>query len=1328
MTGGEFGPEDLLAFPLSFAQQRLWVLDQLEEKTAAYNIPLALRLTGRLSIEALNQTFGEILCRHEVLRARFEQDTEQPLQIISPPAVFSLPVTDLSGVPEKERLWQAEHLVSEEIDRPFDIAQGPILRASLLRLADNDHILVINVHHIAFDGWSQRILLRELREFYDQFASGKTASLPELPLQYTDYVVWQREYLSGQRLEDQLKYWRNRLGDAPGVLDLPTDHARPPRQSFRGAKSTRVLPSALLGQLEEVSRKEGVTLFMTLLAAFNILLSRYSRQDDIVIGSPIAGRNRVELEDLIGLFVNTLALRVSLSGNPSFPELLGRVRESTLGAYAHQEIPFERLVEDLKPERDLSRNPIFQVMFVLQNMPRESATKSDLQIAPFGSADKSSAKFDLLLAASEREDGLRLALEYSTDLFESSTIERMQDHFARLLSSIAENPCLAVSDLQMLSPAEREQVVFGLNNTHQDFRSDVCLHALFEEQAERTPDEIAGIADGVKLSYAGLNQQANRLAHYLRNQGVKPEVLVGICLNRSLDMLVAILAVLKAGGAYVPLDPAYPKHRLDCILEDSAAEILITEQALLDRLPEFRGTICIDRDRKQLERESPENLTPAAEPQHLAYVLFTSGSTGRPKGVALEHRNATNFVHWAQTVFTPEDLAVTLFSTSVCFDLSIFEMFVPWSVGGCVVVAENILALPELGAKHKITLINTVPSAMAEVAHAGKMPTSIRVINLAGEPLSAPLVRELYQNSHLQSVYNLYGPTEATTYATYTRVSADADVTIGKPIANTQAYILDSQLNPVPQGISGELYLAGDGLARGYIRRPELTRERFVRNPFSANPNTPMYRTGDICRHRKDGALEYVGRIDHQVKLRGFRIELGEIETALERHPDLQQAVVLVNEIRGEKRLTGYVVRKAGRDVSTSELRQSIEKDLPAYMIPSSFMVLDQLPLTSNGKVDRRALPLPEQSSQPSIKTGARDEVEELLVGIWKRVLSVPAVGISDNFFDLGGHSLLAVRLVNEIRKETGREVQLATLFQGATVEYLAKILRNGRAPKHDIVVAVQPEGSKPPFFGIVVPGANPLGYVALARHLGKDQPIYEIQGTGPKLRGRPYTPAEFEQLADQYIAGMKKIQPEGPYYFGGMCEGSRIAFDMARLLEARGEKVGLLAILDTWVLENSQNRFLWKIDYYSGRVKNFLKFSREQQWRALRQWAENRYGPTRPDRLWPKAYWPGKDFVPAKYCGKITVFKVPKQPFYYVNDPLMGWKSRTSGEVEIQLVDSKHLSLLREPYVRRLAPKLSECLSRARRETESREGQRQVSVVEGAMTMAEGGAAARNS
>lgn len=1317
------GGADELAFPLSFAQQRLWILDQLEENTSAYNIPIALRLRGELSLEALNHAFTEILRRHEVLRARFEPHGEGPQQIISPVQSVVLPVTDLSSLREQERILRAERLAKEEANKPFNLAQGPVIRISLLKLGAADHVLLVTVHHIAFDGWSQQIFLRELRGLYHAFVSAQQPLVPELPLQYTDFGVWQREYLAGRRLEEQLKYWKEKLGGAPGVLDLPTDHPRPPRQSFRGSKISTLLPASLVEKIEELSRKEGVTFFMTLLAAFNVLLGRYSGQEDIVVGSPIAGRNRVELENLIGLFVNTLALRTDLSGDPTFRELLVRVREVTLGAYAHQECPYEKIVEDLKPDRDLSRNPIFQVMLVLQNLPRETEAASGLQITSFGSSEKTSAKFDLLVAATRQPEGLRLTFEYSTHLFEPATIARMQQHFRTLLEGISRNPELALSDLPLLTAEERTQVLYGWNKTAAAVPT-TCIHQLFEQQVQRTPAALALSFRDESLSYGELNRRANLLARYLQKRGVGPEVLVGIYMDRSPAMVVALLAVLKAGGAYVPLDPSFPQARIQFLLDDAEPAIVLTQDALLGKLPKTSAEIVsLDGRWPEISAGRAENVQSQATPSNVAYVLYTSGSTGKPKGVLIEHASVVNFLTSMQREpgLRAEDTLLAL--TTLSFDIAALEIFLPLISGAHLAIASRDEAIDpnQLIARMRTsrpTVMQATPATWRMLLEGGWHGNPELKILCGGEALPSDLAARL--RGMCRELWNLYGPTETTIWSTCWLVGGfdSAVAPIGRPIANTQLYVLDKKRQPVPVGAVGELYIGGAGLARGYWKRPELDEEKFVANPFI--PGTRVYRTGDLVRYLSDGTLQYIGRVDHQVKLRGFRIELGEIESLLSTCPGVRQNAVVLREHRpGDRELVAYVVADEFRDELTAKWREVLAQQLPQYMVPNNFVSLPELPLTPNRKIDRKRLAEREvERSQRASSVQPRDKLEAKLAEIWQRVLGISQVGIDEDFFELGGHSLLAVRLVSEIRKETGQEIPLATLFQGATIEYLAGIIGEGRKPAHRMVMAVQAAGSKPPFFGIVTPGVNPLGYIALARHLGDDQPLYEIQGPGPRER-KPYSAQEFEQLAADYIREMRKIQPRGPYHFGGMCEGARIAFDMARLLEAEGEKVSLLAILDTWVLENSQNRLLWRIDYYSGRLKGFWRGSRQEKWRAFRRWAENRYGTNPAPRLWPKAYWPGKDFVPAKYSGKITVFKTPKQPFYYINDPLLGWGTRTTGAVEVKVIRSRHLMLLREPYVRALAPALLESLERAQADADHAQTEKEALALQNNLALA---------
>jgi amino acid adenylation domain-containing protein len=1033
---------------LSFGQQRLWFLDQLEGANAIYNIPQTFRMTGELDVQALEHSINELVRRHESLRTSLATDEDQPLQLIADELILALHITDLRDLPIEQRESEMERLVNEEAHRPFDLSKGPLLRARLLQLDIEEHVLLIVTHHVVSDRWSMGLMAEELAQLYSAFKEGKPSPLAELPIQYADYAAWQRQWLQGEEVATQVVYWKHQLRGAPAVLELHTDRPRPAIQSYRGATCSRLIPKDLVSQLISLSHAEGVTLFMTLLAAFQTLLARYSGQEDIVVGTPIANRNRVELERLIGFFVNTLALRADLSGNPTFRELLGRVREVALGAYANEEVPFEKLVEELRPERSLSHNPIFQVLFALQNAPLQALELPGLQLKRMPSYTNTSM-FDMAWFAIEVPEGLLLRAEYSTDLFEADTIERALGHFHILLEAIVAQPQQRIRDLPILSEMERSQLLVDFNATAAEFPQDVCLHNFFEAQAEHTPEAVAVICGEERVSYRSLNDRANQLAHFLQKRGVGPEVLVGICVERSIEMMVGILAILKAGGAYVPLDPNYPKQRLASILEDARVPILLTQQALRSALPDHAAEVfCLDQDWPTISGESTSNATSPVRPNHLAYVLFTSGSTGRPKGVAIEHRSPATFISWAQTVFNAQELAGVLFSTSICFDLSIFEMFAPLSVGGTIIVASNALYLATLPSAHAVTLINTVPSAMAELVRTGVVPPSVQVVNLAGEALPASLVEDIYANTKVKKVFNLYGPTEDTTYSTYTLVPRGARVTIGRPIANTQAFVLDSHRELVPVGLPGELYLAGEGLARGYYGQPDLTAERFVSNPFADQRGSRMYRTGDLCRWLTDGNIEYLGRIDNQVKLRGFRIELGEIESTLTQYPDVRQAVVVAREDEpGMKRLVAYVVPDANVELRCQDLQAHLKQTLPDFMIPAAFVIMDALPLTPNGKVNRRALPAPEyRPDERSTYVEPRTATEQQLAAIWAEVLHVPRVSIHDNFFALGGHSLLAAQVISRACRVLGTTLPLRSLFESPTIAELAHHIQTQHA------------------------------------------------------------------------------------------------------------------------------------------------------------------------------------------------------------------------------------------------------------------------------------------
>ena len=1061
--------------PLSFAQERLWFLEQLEPEAAVYNICRASRLLGNLSASALEASLNEIVSRHETLRTAFRSIDGKPVQIVQPSADISIKTVDLSSLSEDTRQTDIALTIKAETERAFDLSTGQLLRCTVIRARNDDHVVILATHHSVSDAWSMGILTRELWRLYEAFSKGKPSPLKHLPVQYSDYAVWQRNWLQGGVLKWQLDYWKERLRDLP-VLDLPTDRLRKPRQSFCGARLAIVLPEELTRSVNELSASLAVTPFMTLLASFQVLLYRYTGQEDLVVGSPVANRRRPEVEGLIGFFVNTLVLRADLSGNPSFSEFLLRVRETCIGADANQDLPFEKLVQELQPERDQSRNPLFQVMFVLQNATRPFTGIAGLRTEPVEIATTRSP-FDLSLFLRERDGKYIGYIEYSTDLFDRDRIERMAGHYRTLLEAIVADPNQSIATVPILTEAERHQILVEWNDTAADYPTDKCIHHLFEEQVEQTPDVIALEFEDQQITYRELNQRANQLAHYLRRLGIGPEKLVGLCVDRSIEMVVGLLGILKGGGAYVPLDPAYPKERLRFMLEDSYAWILLTKERLVAngrwkandgdplysifdlRLP----VVCLDRDRQKIEQQSRDNPSRNNTPQNLAYVIYTSGSTGKPKGVAVEHRNTTALLHWARCVFTPKELSAVLASTSICFDLSVFELFVPLSGGGKVILVENVLELPNCTGRHQVTLINTVPSAMAELLGMNSLPESLQTVNLAGEPLRCDLVEQIYSCGNVNKVYDLYGPSETTTYSTFTLRASNQPSTIGRPIANTRIYILDGSLQPVPVGVTGEIFIGGAGVAREYLNRPELTAEMFIADLFKKGQGGRLYRTGDWGRYLPNGNIEFIGRMDNQVKIRGYRIELGEIETILTTHPTVKDCVIVAceSEARSGKNLVGYVVPKQPSVLSGSELHSYLQDKLPEYMIPTSFVVLEALPLMPNGKVDRNSLPAPEGTRLPPTAefVPPRTEIEELMAQTWRGVLNIENIGIHDNFFELGGHSLLAVQLVAALAPVFSKDVPVHVLFDAPTVaeltQELEKLLRDGHAPELPPIVPV---------------------------------------------------------------------------------------------------------------------------------------------------------------------------------------------------------------------------------------------------------------------------------
>ena len=1030
--------------PLSFAQERLWLLNQFESDSSVYNVPFGFQLAGRLDIGVLENCLNEIVRRHEALRTTFPLVEGKPVQVVTKYHPRALPVTSVEGLELSEQQARVRQLFQAEGGRCFDLTSGPLFSAQLARLGEAEHVLLFNIHHIIFDGWSVGILFRELRELYAAISEGRSSTLPDVPVQYADFAIWQRASLQGEKLERQLSYWRKQLANAPPLLELPTDFPRPPVRSFRGARQKVSFPKAATEALQKMCRLEKATLFMGLLAAFQTLLHRYTNCDVISIGSPIAGRNQVEIEHLIGFFVNTLVLRADFSGRPTFREVLRQVRQSSFEAYAHQDLPFEKLVEEVNPDRSLSHSPLFQVMFGLQNAPIGDLHFGRLKVTPL-EFHSETAKFDLYLGLAQGPDGLRGALEYATDLFQASSISRMIGHFETLLESIVANPDRPVNELILLGAAERQQLLVDWNQTATKYPSNECLHHLFEAQAQKTPDTVALIVGEQQMTYRELNHRANRLVQLLQSLEAGPEVLIGIYLERSCELVIALLAVLKAGGAYVPMDPNYPKERISFMIADSKMPLLLTQSSLTARLPQSTGqVVCVDHVLGHAGRLSEQNPTTTVSAENLAYLIYTSGSTGQPKGVAIEHRSVIAFVHWARQVFEPEELAGVLASTSICFDLSIFELFVTLSCGGKVIIAENALQLPSLPAANEVTLINTVPSAMTELLRAAGIPDSVRVVNLAGEPLPATLVEQIYQSQTIQKVYDLYGPTETTVYSTFALRKAGEPATIGRPLSNEQIYLLNPSGQPVPVGAAGEMYIGGDGLARGYLHRPELTAEKFVPDPFGNRPGARLYKTGDLARYLPEGNIEFLGRIDNQVKVRGFRIELSEIEVALGRHPAVRECVVVVREdAPGDKRLAAYLAPRDEAQLSISDLRKFLGEKLPNHMVPSVFVILDALPRSPNGKLDRRALPVPDVQRPALAETfiGPQTPVEEIVNRIWCEVLELEHIGIHDNFFELGGHSLLATQVISRFRVAFDVDLPLRVFFEQPTIAGLALLI-----------------------------------------------------------------------------------------------------------------------------------------------------------------------------------------------------------------------------------------------------------------------------------------------
>jgi amino acid adenylation domain-containing protein len=1019
--------------PLSFAQERLWLLDQLEAGGAGYNVPLALRLEGPLDVDALRRALADLVRRHESLRTVFPRVDGEPAQVVSAPGELPLPVDDLRGAGDDE----VRRRVREETARPFDLAAGPLFRARLLRVGDEDHVLVACMHHVVTDGWSMGVFFRELSALYGAFREGRPSPLPEPEVQYADYAVWQRRQLGGSAPEAQLAYWKDALAGAPPVLELPTDHPRPPVRGGEGGRVRVTIGEDGAAGVRALARAENATPYMVLLAAWALLLGRYAGQEDVVIGSPIAGRERQELEGVIGFFANTLAMRADLSGAPSFRQLVGRVRETALGAYAHAELPFERLVQEIQPVRSLAHTPLFQAMFVLQNAPAAGRIFPGLRVRGVEGAG-TTAKFDLTLSLAESPQGFSGQLDFPVELFETDTVERLVHHFGVLLAAAVAEPERPITALPLMDDAERRRVLEEWNDTAAPAPEDALLHARFARQAARTANAVAVEGPGGTLTYADLDARSSRLAHHLRSRGAGPERTVGVMLDRSPELVVALLGVLEAGAAYVPLDPAYPAERLGAMLRDSGARLLLTRGARGTALGEAEGVevVCLERDADAIAAQPTDAPDVAMSPGNAAYVIYTSGSTGQPKGVVVTHGG---LLRQRAVPLAADDRVLQ--GLSFAFDPSVWELFAPLLAGARVVVPPAGITgdgevLARFMAEWRVTTLQIPPSLLSGLVEAPGLEAcrALRRVFSGGEPLPAELARRLTERLPVE-LYNCYGPTEASIDVAGCRVDDPrAPITIGRPVHNARVFLLDARMEPVPIGVPGELYAGGVGVARGYLGSTGRTAERFVPDPFSGEPGARLYRTGDRARWRADGTLEFMGRVDHQVKIRGCRIEPGEVESALRAHPSVQEAAVVARADGGEARLVAYA---APREVDAGALLGFLKGRLPAHMLPAAIVVLDRLPLAPNGKVDRFALPAP-GAEEAREYAAPRNALEERLAAIFAEVLEAGRVGIHDDFFQLGGHSLLATRVVSRVREAFGVELPLRTVFDASTVAALA--------------------------------------------------------------------------------------------------------------------------------------------------------------------------------------------------------------------------------------------------------------------------------------------------
>ena len=1322
--------------PLSFAQERFWFLERLQPGLALSHISGAERLAGPIHPPTLERALAEVVRRHEALRTVFHDVDGSPAQRILPPGPFSLPVEDLSALDEAERRERTRRLTAEEDARPFDLAAGPLFRARLLRMGPDEHVLLYAVHHIVSDGWSIGVLLGEMRTLYAAFLDGRPSPLPELPVQLADWTAWSRERLSGAALERHLDYWRRRLAGAPELLELPTDHPRPAVPSFRAAGVPVRVPGDTLRALRELAHAEGATPYMVALAAWTVLLWRYSGSDDVVVGSPVAGRTRREVEGLIGPFLNTLVLRTRLDGDPTFRELVRRVRDGVLQDLSHQELPFELLVGELRPERSLGRATLFQVLFQLDTVGAAAAGAG----SPAGEDEVSAMHMPLDLSLLLATDGqsMRGVLACSTDLFDESTARRMAEHLLRVMEEAGAAPDLPISRLRMASEGERARLA-AWNATATPYGADFTIHRLWEAQVERAPDAPAVVFAGQALTFRQVDERANRIARHLLRLGVGPETRVGLCMERGPELVPAVLGVMKAGGAWVPMDPSHPAERLEYLLADSGVGVLLTQERLRDRLPAREGvrTVAVDAGWEAIAAEPADAPRTAAASENLCYVIYTSGSTGRPKGVAMHHRGVVNYIEWGIRHYGADAGSGAPVFTSMAVDLTITNLL-PLFAGKPVHLlpeanpveglAAAIRARPAFGLI-KITPVHL--GLLNEMLEPGELAGAARTLVIGADFLSAEPTVPWQEHAPGVRLMNEYGPTETvvgcSAYTLPAGLHRAGPVPVGGPIQNLTFHLLDGRGEPVPVGLPGELYIGGAGVARGYLGRPALTAEKFVPDPF-AGPGARMYRTGDRARRLADGGLTILGRMDDQVKVRGYRVELGEIEAVLLRHPEVTACRVVLREDRpGDRRLVAYAAASAG----AAALRAYLARALPDYMVPSAVVVMDALPQTATGKLDPKSLPAPEYASAAAGAEGEdgelRNEVERQLAAVWEELLDVRGIGPLRSWFDLGGNSLLALRLFTRVRRETGCDLPVSTLFTGATIRHMADAILERRAAvpaPPASVVPLQPDGPLPPLFLVHAGDRDVMGYVSLVRRLGAEQPVYGVRDVGESM-SRPLA-----RIAREHVDAIRAVQPRGPYAVAGWSFGGMVAFEMAALLQAAGETVSFVGLLDTIapdIIQELQVRddemlvglageqaekWGWTFTFPHPSLRGLpLDEKLRRVDAALRAQGPvpEGYAPARLEEAF-RGVWArvesGRGYLPGRFRGTVTLFRAAASAAYRdalfagrtaEEERVLGWARHVDGEVEVHTLPGTHVTLAAEPHVGALAERMRESLAAGR-------------------------------